>query len=286
MSLLRINLLGIHFIAFFTMLTGCNALSDTTAGHIQILEELALPEKLKETSGLFCMNSTAVTVNDSGNSAEIFVIDRHGNIVSSSTINTHNHDWEAITGDTDFYYVGDVGNNRGERKNLRVLKISRATGKLQTIIPIAYEANNPEQNSAYAHDYDAEGLVVKDGHLLLFSKSWKTQTLHIYKVNLSGSSTKLAPFRDVSGLPGVITGADWSEALDSYLLVGYKLNFPGRFAPFIAILDADFQVKRVESLPLQQVEGVCAQSAQEIWVTQEASSSQPAKFIKLKLTAP
>src|SRR5690606_31182475 len=46
-----------------------------------------------------------------------------------------NIDWEDIAQDEDFIYIGDFGNNaRGNRQNLRILRLSKAS--MSTAVPV------------------------------------------------------------------------------------------------------------------------------------------------------
>ncbi|MCG8316278.1 MAG: hypothetical protein MI976_23965 [Pseudomonadales bacterium] len=255
----------------------------TIAQAVTIIEEIPLASAIEETSGLFCDKDGAVTINDSGNKAVVYTMGLDGEIISKHKIAAKNNDWEAITADTEYYYIGDIGNNRGRRSDLQILKISRSNHGLNASIPIHYIANTPHANKAYDHDFDGEALVAKNNYLLLFSKSWKSQALHIYKVSKAGGNAALVPIKSVTGLPGLVTGADWSEFLNSYLLVGYKVRALGGFESFIALLDQEFNIVSTQALTLGQIEGVCAHHSGDIWITQEGAGKQPAKLFKLRL---
>lgn len=275
--------LNVGLLTSILFVIGCSTFSASSSENIEVQEELSLPAVIKETSGLFCSANTVVTINDSGNTPEIFTLDIQGNITSSITLKIRNRDWEAITGDNDYFYVGDIGNNHGDRSDLKILKVSRSIQQLTSTIPVVYETNKPEDNSAYNHDYDAEALVSKGDELLLFTKSWNTQIMQIYRLDKDKPPKTLTPVKSVPDLPGIITGADWSAQMNSFLLVGYKIKTFGGFEPFLLVLDSDFNVTRIEQLAYGQVEGVCAHPSGEIWITQEGSGGKRAKLIKFKL---
>ncbi|MFN8364467.1 MAG: hypothetical protein U0T78_04125 [Cloacibacterium normanense] len=78
---------------------------------------------MKETSGLTFLKDKLFTLNDGGNTNEIFEIDKNsGKILSKLKINFPNKDWEAITSDDEDFYIGDFGNNAGSRKDLAIYK--------------------------------------------------------------------------------------------------------------------------------------------------------------------
>ena len=83
-----------------------------------------LNDSINENSGLDFFNNRLFTLNDSGNSSEIFEISKEtGKIENVFKTNLVNIDWEAITSDSSNLYVGDFGNNLGTRKDLVVHKI-------------------------------------------------------------------------------------------------------------------------------------------------------------------
>ena len=85
--------------------------------HYIVLEEINLPDELKETSALYWPElGSAFTLNDSGNKTIIYNIDASGQIINKRRIVAKNTDWEVLTGDSQHFYIGDVGNNNGKRK--------------------------------------------------------------------------------------------------------------------------------------------------------------------------
>ncbi|MEP0356887.1 MAG: hypothetical protein ABJH06_14195 [Paraglaciecola sp.] len=250
------------------------------------LEEYILPAELKETSALFCSkNETAFTLNDSGNEPVIFEIDSKANIVDKRLLNVKNRDWEAITGDGTHLYIGDIGNNSGNRKTLNVQRIleSGAIHKPSTT-SFTYLDNPIDENKYLNHDYDAEALVNVNEFLYLFSKSWDTGTLFIYRLNKVNSKQSIKPIAEVNGLPGVITGGDYDFQNKRFVLVGYKVWGIGFFSPFIAILDEQLNLMKFFDLEgYGQVEGICVSPKSEVWFTQESSFFSKNKLVKIKI---
>ena len=87
-----------------------------------------LPKSVQETSGLIFFDKQLWTINDSGNKPEIYQLDTsNGNVVRKIVIsNSVNKDWESITQDEENVYIGDFGNNSGNRKDLCILKIPKS----------------------------------------------------------------------------------------------------------------------------------------------------------------
>lgn len=270
------------FILLFPM--ACSTTTTATSSKMQVISEHGLIPELGETSGLYCDDGRQYTIADSGNSPTLFVMGSDGSVLEGIEINGKNRDWEAITADDDYFYIGDFGNNAGKRNNLAVYKIGRAdTSEMQTL-DIAYDGYDIKKNSLYAHDYDAEALVAKDNHLVLFSKSWLTNRLKVYLLDKSTEQQTLTPVAEIGDMPGVVTGADWDGYHRRYVVVGYNTNAFGITDPFIAMLSEDFELQSTYTLQgYGQVEGLCIMGQDEIWLTQENSPFSIAKLIKLKL---
>ena len=202
-----------------------------------------------------------------------------------------NRDWEALAYDGEFLYVADIGNNYAKnhelyiyKHDLRVLKLSRHIQKIETILfKYADMEGENHKYSMMSHDLDAEALTIAENKLVLFSKSWKSLLTRVYVLNKESPLQLVNSVATVKGLPGVITGADYDAALRSYVVVGYDpKRLPG-FSPYIAILNASFNL--VETRPLHgfgQVESVCFGGGQSIWFAQESSLFKPASLIKMK----
>ena len=86
-----------------------------------------------------------------------------------------NKDWEAIACDGKSIYIGDIGNNNNNRKDLVIYKVSTADIlKSKSVkaekIEISYQeqtAYPPELNELY---YDAEGMTFYNDSLQIFTK--------------------------------------------------------------------------------------------------------------------
>ena len=88
-----------------------------------------LPKEVSETSGLFFHNGRLWTHNDSGGKPILFALDTATfKVVQKVTLsNVKNKDWEDVCTDGETVYVGDFGNNKGSRKDLRVYTFPLST---------------------------------------------------------------------------------------------------------------------------------------------------------------
>lgn len=274
--------------AFFVLVaccsTGCAASSGYPLMDVDIIDTRQLPSIIRESSGLYCTAQGAVTINDSGNDTTLYFLNETGRIENKARLDFPNKDIEAITASDAFFYVADIGNNRGNRNYVSVRQVDRKSYRKIKTFRLTYAGNTPSANTPYNHDYDAEALTAKEDKLVLFSKSWATEKARVYEVTPSPKSQKLTAVKTISGLPGIITGADWDTANHRFVVVGYNSNLLGVLRPFIAVLDNKYEVVSVSPLErFGQVEGVCVKADGEIWLTQEKSPLQDARLIRLKI---
>ena len=129
--ILKLNLnyfykLKFYFIILFTLI--CFAKFSNAQNFVTPENLTELDQDIKETSGLVNLNGEIWTHNDSGDDPILYQINAsNGNIIRTVEIaNATNEDWEDITADENFVYIGDVGNNYGDRTDLRIYKISRS----------------------------------------------------------------------------------------------------------------------------------------------------------------
>lgn len=143
-----------------------------------------LSDSLKENSGLSLSNGKLYTINDSGNSSEIFKLNpENGEIIGKINTGLQNKDWEAITTDENYFYIGDFGNNNGNRRDLKIYRIRKDSVQDIREIPFQYPQQKEFLKKPHQNNWDAESLIYKNGFLHLFTKEWQSyQTTH-YRLN-------------------------------------------------------------------------------------------------------
>jgi hypothetical protein len=87
---------------------------------------IRLSDTIRETSGLLYFDNLLWTHNDDHDKT-IYGIDSLGQIQKKVVLYKEiNHDWEEITQDSSYLYIGDFGNNfAGNRIDLHILKIDK-----------------------------------------------------------------------------------------------------------------------------------------------------------------
>ena len=204
-----------------------------------ISEVGALPEQIWETSGLIFHNGKMITHNDSGNDPQLFEVDTTSlQITRTITIaNATNIDWEDIAQDDEYIYVGDIGNNSGNRQDLNILKIAKADYDQSDMVTAEridyfYEDQNnftAEQNS----DWDAEALFVLGDDLIVLTKQWQSQGTVAYRLpKLQGAF--LAERIDSYQINGLVTGAEYDNSANQLNIIGYSTFL----SPFFVSVDS------------------------------------------------
>lgn len=249
---------------------------------------------VQETSGLLCFENKLWTINDSGNSPNLYQVDpQHGVVSSSVATDANNQDWEALTLMGNQLIVADIGNNSGSRRRISLYLFDWPLQHGKTANSQRIELPYPTPNTIvadapvqpYMHNLDAEALAVNPDGLFLFSKNWLADSSTVYRVDLNKVS--LTTLTNINGLPGMLTDVSWAPQAQLFVATGYRnirkhgvmFALTGDFQPFLALIDRQFKLIKVIALDSQgQVEGVCVDEQQQIWLSQEQSDHHPVQF--------
>ena len=204
--------------------------------NISPLGSLPLNEVLSETSGLIFWNNNLWTHNDNLDT-NIYMLDTlYGRIVQAYPLTgIENRDWEEISQDEEYVYIGDFGNNSGNRRDLRIIKISKVSliSGSPVIDSIKYSYSDqvdftPASNDT---DFDCEAFIVTDDSIYLFTKQWARNHTSLYSLpkNAGNFIAKLRSSLDVNGM---ITGATYLGSERIIALSGYS----NKLVPFVYLL--------------------------------------------------
>ncbi len=191
-----------------------------------------LPATLEESSGLIFYGGRLITHNDSGNLPELYELDPTTLAITRTVVvnNAENIDWEDLTQDENYIYIGDFGNNSGDRTDLQILRISKADYEASdsvsaVSIGFIYEDQTTIETSPNS-DFDAEAFIALNDELIIFTKQWQSQGTVAYRVpNAPGSF--LAERMGQYQVNGLVTGASYDTENNRLFLVGYSnLLFP------------------------------------------------------------
>ncbi len=193
-------------------------------------QKATLVQKLSETSGLIVVGGKFYTHGDSGDEPILYEFDTLTGKINRTVFvqGATNKDWEEMTQDDSFVYIGDFGNNAGMRKDLVIYKIQKALLSLDTIrgvdtIQFGYEQQVDFSNKTFQTNFDAEAMIATDSCLYIFSKNWGNFKTYIYECSKK-KGQYLLKINDSIEANGLITGACFSPFSGKLLLCGYTLN--------------------------------------------------------------
>lgn len=247
---------------------------------------------LDESSGLASKDGYYWTINDSGNAPEVYKLDKDGGLIATTVIsNAENVDWESLAQDDQYLYIADTGNNFNSRERLTIYKVAwddldsaAATAQLINFRYGDYIAGNPS-----AHNFDSEGLAVRDEELWLFTKNRGDGRTNLYRFPKEAGDYQPMPSQsfDVGSL---VTAADIHPQTGDLLLVS---NLRRGFSPLKFIWHAPTsengvdwdRVGSVQISPSDQWEAVLWRSADEILLSHENNSRGYAGMGTLSLGA-
>ena len=255
------------------------------------IQKVDLPEALNEVSGIEQISKDLyVSINDSGDEPYLYVFNSSGEIVHRVYVSgAKNIDWEDITYDGNYLYIGDIGNNRNQRKDLAIYRID-----IDTTIKMAYEGNDsgnrlkdtvealrysfqyPDQKEfppqASQMNFDSEALAYDNGNLLILSKDRSKPYKGVCKIyegefledKLNVKLLQEIKLKGFSWLTGSVTGCDYSNGM-LYVLT-YK-----RVYVYKRVNDQFNFLLKKNLGRIQQWEGVCLDSNNLIRVVAEKS---------------
>lgn len=255
----------------------------------------SLHKKMHETSGLIFFDSDVWTFNDSGGKHELYRVDRtSGKSLQSVAIeNATNNDWEDITQDGTYIYIGDFGNNAGNRKNLKIYKVRKDLIGEPTkenvsaeVISFFYGDQESYQERPQKNNFDCEALISFDNDLILFSKKWIDGETRMYKLSKEPGNYTINPECSFD-TDGRITGADFNQKTKELVLVGIKDKIPFIF------LFKEFDGKKLVSdnvfrinlprLNKSQMEGICFLDENTVLISTEKTESFEQVIFKLNI---
>jgi len=191
-------------------------------------EKFELPEKVKETSGLLFLDGKIITHNDSGDAANLYEIDSlSGAILRTVSIsNATNVDWEDLAENDTHIFIADIGNNNGNREDLKIYTILKSDFKESNTvsaetISFSYEDQTAFSNQPNSSNFDAEGIVIYENQILIFTKNWADLKTNVYKIPLTAGS-HVASKISSANIQGLITSATYTE--DRFFLTGYDTS--------------------------------------------------------------
>lgn len=219
---------------FLTLLCSCEVSKKLPPRKIK------LPAVLNEASGLAIQSdlSTALLHNDSGDGPNLYLVALPtGEVLKTDDLKVPASDWEDICTDPQGrVYLGDVGNNLGNRQAQTIYRFNPTTGMTEAI-----HYTYPKQNGLgrrAAGNYDCEAMVYLKNELHLFTKALpgRRKSYWAYHFKLPADpGNYVAELVDSLYLPRrVITGAALDAQRNELLLSSYNYKRVLGFFPAVA----------------------------------------------------
>lgn len=186
-----------------------------------------LQAPLLESSGLAFFGGELWSHNDSGNSNEIFQFSRTTGAVTRTVQinNATNIDWEDLAENDTHVFIGDFGNNNGNRTDLTIYKVEKnaiLSGNSANAerITFRYEDQTTFTFLPNNNNFDCEAFFFANDSLYLFSKNWTNNQTRWYSLPAQpGDYT--AKLRGSFNVQGLITAADINTLTGDIILLGY-----------------------------------------------------------------
>ncbi len=273
---------------YLLLLTNCLACSSDKLPTIKDFFPVVgqLPPELIELSGLINKDDqTLIGHNDSGSTPTLYEFNFVNQTLNRTVTiaNIDAIDWEDVTEDGAFIYVGDFGNNAGTRQDLVIYKIAKSEFNTRdSVIAQTINFNYPQQSyfaPSESHNFDCEAMISIEDQLYIFSKNRKDLKTDVYrlpKIPGTYSAEYLMSFE----VEGLITGADiLTENKPILALLGVENTEVVQ--PFIWLFydfeDQQFfsgQQKKIELTLTGKMEGICFRNASQLLFSKEGVDEQ------------
>ena len=189
------NLKSILILGVLLMMMSCGtSVQMLSQDDFEVTYTSDLPDELVEISSLQYHDGLFYGINDSGGKPIIYYFNQENpaRITRQIELSVSNNDWETTAESDSLLFVGDTGNNRGERDDLKVyyvpkkkLNPSKSFEKVQAdTIGFLYPEQEIFENHAYNHDFDLEAMLWHNRKLHLFTKAWKSNNTTHYTLDI------------------------------------------------------------------------------------------------------
>ncbi|MFB9076929.1 T9SS C-terminal target domain-containing protein [Flavobacterium procerum] len=241
-------------------------------------------DSIKETSGLIAFNKLLWTHNDDHDKT-IYGIDSLGKIKKKIILNqVTNHDWEEISQDSLYIYMGDFGNNySGNRKNLQILKIEKNSFLEENPIVEKIAFNYSDQTDFSASkpnktNFDCEAFIISKDSIYLFTKQWNSSKTSIYSLSKQ-EGNQTAQLKSTLDTEGLVTGAVYFEDKKIVVLCGYSKTGKSFLYILYDFKNFDFtsgNKRKINlKLPFHQIEGIASKDGLHYFITNESLIRKP-----------
>jgi hypothetical protein len=238
----------------------------------------ALDGTVKETSGLVLWDELVWTHNDNTDTRLYGLNGSNGNIAKEiELLDVENRDWEEISQDENYLYIGDIGNNSGNRTDLHILRIEKSSLSAgQPVIDTIWFAYQDQEDfdpgGGQQTDFDCEAFVVAQDKIYLFTKQWLSVGTSVYTIPKIPGDYQ-AEKVNTYNIQGLVTGATYMEKEHLLVLSGYTSLLYPFFHLCYDFRGEDFfsgNNRRITvALPFHQMEGITSENGLDYYATNE-----------------
>nr|GFB48249.1 phosphoglucomutase 2 [Tanacetum cinerariifolium] len=184
-----------------------------------------------------------------------------------------------------YVYIGDFGNNNGDRRDLRILRVAKADlgPAATTATAQAINFSYPDQTNftprTNAHNFDCEAFFFANDSLHLFTKNWVDLQTRYYTVP-AAPGTYVAHLRGTFNVNGLVTAADLNPTGTTAALLGYNATNGTTFMWLLSGYQGAGYLRankrRIElpnALLIGQAEGLCFVKNARVFISNEQISN-------------
>ncbi|WP_430411573.1 hypothetical protein [Kordia sp.] len=255
--------------------------TNCTVNYGQLNKVAKLTGDLKEVSGVETISGSDNfwMINDGGNHPRVYAVNTKGKIEKTLYVEGKNSDWEDLTTDNKGnLYVGDFGNNRNNRKHLKIYKLSASDlSNKKNITPVKIEFSFPNQKKFPPKNkdrhFDVESFFHFNGYLYLFTKSRTKKNYgrtDLYKIPATAGKHKaefINTFTTCGKMNCWVTSADISPDGKKVVLLSHETVWQ-----FTNFKGDDFLSGKMTKFDLDhtsQKEGICFKDNNTVYITDE-----------------
>lgn len=194
--------------------------------HYRVARLARLPAPIAESSGLAPGDSAGLvwTHGDGGTLATLYQASVAGRLRGTLPLAPlPNHDWEELTRDpAGRFYIGDFGNNRNDRRDLAIYRVTPGPGRPRVdTIAFRYPDQTAFPPAPTRRHFDCEAMLFYHDTLHLFTKDRGRAHRTRYYVVPAWPGHHVASLRDSLRLRTLVTGAALSPDGRQVALLGY-----------------------------------------------------------------
>ncbi|MDB4297757.1 hypothetical protein N9901_03300 [Flavobacteriaceae bacterium] len=249
------------------------------AQQFEIKQTVSLPKKLAENSGIIYDNNQIITLNDSKGKNKLYLVNPYtGEITRTVKItNAKNNDWEDLAQDDDFIYIADTGNNKGNRTDLVIYKISKkqfyTTNEVKAEeIHFSYEDQYIFEKQHHTTNFDCEAITIYHNQLILFTKNWGDYHTNVYKLPLKPGRHKAVKIHTLA-IECLLTSIAFNNETNEFIGTAYDRNYSSYLVRIHDFYSASQNIEKIDLThyfgQANQVEAITWKNKNEIFISRE-----------------